>query len=399
MWEKIVAFFMSIIAFFAGLFGIAMGQQNNSEYVYKNYAYGSHERQVMDLYLPEENDGEVGLVLLIHGGGWIAGDKDGYEAALKTCCNDLGFAAAAINYRYISEKIDMYDIIDDIDASLAKIKETAASKGITINKVLLTGSSAGAHLSMLYAYSQKDTAPITPVAVVSNCGPTDLSDENFFFEVKAAYAKEMVTGFIKLNGSTVGCVANRTEVCDEEGKVVEKFDAVLTKKGCDKAADFVNFCDAFGIPVLTLTNVKGYEATMCSEKGIAKAAAKLTYAFANATVAKVNVIIGKAYGTAYVAMNSKAIGADITMAWPNAEIGTMDAKLAAKIMYEGQGADVIDEKAAEYAALQTSALSAAKRGYVDQVVEAADTRKYVIGAFEMLFTKSEDRPDKKHGTV
>ena len=226
-----------------------------------------------------------------------------------------------------------------------------------------------------------------------------IADDNNFFEVKADYAKSMVTGFIKLNGSTVGCVANRTEVCDEEGKVVEKFDAVLTKKGCDKAADFVNFCDAFGIPVLTLTNVKGYEATMCSEKGIAKAAAKLTYAFANATVAKVNVIIGKAYGTAYVAMNSKAIGADITMAWPNAEIGTMDAKLAAKIMYEGQGADVIDEKAAEYAALQTSALSAAKRGYVDQVVEAADTRKYVIGAFEMLFTKSEDRPDKKHGTV
>jgi acetyl-CoA carboxylase carboxyltransferase component len=138
---------------------------------------------------------------------------------------------------------------------------------------------------------------------------------------------------------------------------------------------------------------------MCSEKGIAKAAAKLTYAFANATVPKVNVVIGKAYGTAYVAMNSKAIGADVVMAWPNAEIGTMDAKLAAKIMYEGQGADVINEKAAEYAALQTSVASAAKRGYVDQVVEAADTRKYVIGAFEMLYTKREDRPDKKHGTV
>ena len=226
-----------------------------------------------------------------------------------------------------------------------------------------------------------------------------LADDNNFFEVKANYAKNMVTGFIRLDGVTVGCVANRSEILDEEGNVAEKLDAVLTKQGCEKAADFVNFCDAFSIPVLTLTNVKGYEATMCSEKGIAKAAAKLTYAFANATVAKVNVIIGKAYGTAYVAMNSKAIGADITMAWPNAEIGTMDAKLAAKIMYEGQGADVIDEKAAEYAALQTSALSAAKRGYVDQVVEAADTRKYVIGAFEMLFTKSEDRPDKKHGTV
>ena len=226
-----------------------------------------------------------------------------------------------------------------------------------------------------------------------------LADDNNFFEVKADYAKNMVTGFIRLNGVTVGAVANRCEILDEEGNVSEKLDAVLTKKGCEKAADFVNFCDAFGIPVLTLTNVKGYEATLCSEKGIAKAAAKLTYAFANATVPKVNVVIGKAYGTAYIAMNSKAIGADITMAWPNAEIGTMDSKLAAKIMYEGQGADVINEKAAEYEALATSVTSAAKRGYVDQIIDAADTRKYVIGAFEMLFTKTEDRPAKKHGTV
>ena len=90
--------------------------------------------------------------------------------------------------------------------------------------------------------------------------------------------------------------------------------------------------------------------------------AKLTYAFANATVPKVNVVIGKAYGSAYVAMNSKAIGADFTIAWADAEIGSMDANLAAKIMYDGQGADVIKEKAAEYAALQTSAMGAAKRG-------------------------------------
>ena len=226
-----------------------------------------------------------------------------------------------------------------------------------------------------------------------------ISDNNVFFEVKENYAKEMVTGFIKLNGVTVGAVANRTEVYDEEGKVTDKFDAVLTKKGCEKAADFVNFCDAFEIPVLTLTNVKGYEATLCSEKGIAKAAAKLTAAFAGATVPKVNVIIGKAFGTAYVAMNSKAIGADITMAWPDAQIGTMDAKLAAKIICDGKGADAIDACAKEYAELQNNVTSAARRGYVDQIVEPADTRKYVIGAFEMLFTKREDRPAKKHGTV
>ncbi|MBQ8233781.1 MAG: carboxyl transferase [Lachnospiraceae bacterium] len=226
-----------------------------------------------------------------------------------------------------------------------------------------------------------------------------IADDNDFFELKKDYAPEMVTGFIKLDGITVGAVANRSEVCDEEGKVDKKLGEVLTVKGCEKAADFVNFCDAFNIPVLTLTNVKGYEATVCAEKHIAKAAAKLTYAFANATVPKINVVIGKAYGTAYTAMNSKALGADVVMAWPNAEIGTMDAKLAAKIMYEGKGADVINEKAAEYAALQNNVVSAAKRGYVDMVVEAADTRKYVIGALEMLLTKSEDRPAKKHGTV
>ena len=226
-----------------------------------------------------------------------------------------------------------------------------------------------------------------------------IADNRVFFELKEDYAKDMVTGFIKLNGMTVGCVANRTEVYSAEGEVTDKYDAVLSANGCEKAADFINFCDAFDIPVLSLTNVKGYEATMCGEKRIAKAVAKLTYAFANATVPKVNVVIGKAYGSAYVAMNSKAIGADVTIAWPSAEIGSMDANLAAKIMYEGQGAEVIKEKAAEYAALQTSAAGAAKRGYVDQIIEAADTRKYVIGAFEMLFTKREDRPSKKHGTV
>ena len=242
-------------------------------------------------------------------------------------------------------------------------------------------------------------------AELANCvGDTSvalsiIADDNMFFETKAAYAKEMVTGFIKLNGVTVGAVANRCEVVDEEGKVVEKFDAVLTANGAEKAADFINFCDAFSIPVLSLTNVKGFEATMCSEKKIAKAVAKLTYAFANATVPKVNVIIGQAMGSAYVAMNSKAIGADLTIAWDGAQIGAMDAKTAAQIIYDGQGADVIAEKAKEYEKAQTSAAGAAKRGYVDQIIDAADTRKYVIGAFEMLFTKRDDRPAKKHGTV
>ena len=228
---------------------------------------------------------------------------------------------------------------------------------------------------------------------------SQIADNNEFFEVKAAYAKDMVTGFIRLNGATVGCVANRCEVYNEEGEKTESFENVLSARGCKKAAEFVKFCDAFEIPVLTLANVKGYKATKCSEANIARNAAELTNAFISATVPKVNIVIGEAFGSAYLTMNSKSTGADMVFAWPDAQIGMMDAKLAAKIMYAGADAATINEKAAEYAMLQSSALSAAKRGYVDTIIEAEDTRKYVIGAFEMLFTKREDRPSKKHGTV
>ena len=228
---------------------------------------------------------------------------------------------------------------------------------------------------------------------------SNIADDQDFVETKADYAKEMVTGFLKLNGTTVGAVANRTEVYDEDGKKAEEFDAVLTARGARKAARFVKFCDAFNIPVLTLTNVTGFKADKHSERCIATAVAEMTHAFADATVPKVNVIIGKAYGSAYVAMNSKAVGADMTYAWEDASIGMMDAKLAAKIMYADADAATIGEKAAEYASLQESVQSAAARGYVDTIISAEDTRKYVIGAFEMLFTKREDRPAKKHGTV
>ncbi len=234
---------------------------------------------------------------------------------------------------------------------------------------------------------------------------SDIADDNMFVEIKSEFAKEMVTGFIKINGATIGCVANRTVVYDENGEASEKFAPVLTVKGAEKAAEFVTFCDAYEIPVLTLTNVKGFEANVCAEKRIAKAVAKLTYAFAEASVPKVNVITGEAYGSAYVAMNSKTLGADMTYAWDTASIGMMDASLAAKIMYADEIAASADAsatvaaKAAEYTALQSSVESAAARGYVDTVIKAEDTRKYVAAAFEMLYTKREDRPMKKHGTV
>ncbi len=227
---------------------------------------------------------------------------------------------------------------------------------------------------------------------------SEISDGHAFFETKAAFAKNMVTGFVKLNGMTVGAVANCSEVYDRDGNKTETFDKSLTAKGCNKAADFIRFCDAFSIPVLSLTNVTGFKNTMCSEKNLARALAGMTAAFAQTTSGRVNLITGEAYGSACVFMNSKSIGADFVYAWENAKIGMMDAGLAAKIMYPDANADEIKAKADEYGTLQDSAVAAAKRGYVDRIIAPADSRKYLVAAFELLYTKSVNTPDRKHGT-
>lgn len=227
---------------------------------------------------------------------------------------------------------------------------------------------------------------------------SEIADDHIFFETKKDYAKDMVTGFLRLNGTTVGAVANCTQVYDEEGKITEEFSNVLSARGCNKAAEFVTFCDAFDIPVLSVVNVKGYQAKLCSENNLAKAMARVTCAFASADVPKVSLIAGDAYGSAYVSMNSKSIGADLVYAWPGAKAGMMDASLAVKIMYPDAGADELLVKEKEYDSLQSSIQTAARRGYVDLIIEPEDTRKYLVAAFEMLYTKSDAGSYKKHGT-
>lgn len=222
-----------------------------------------------------------------------------------------------------------------------------------------------------------------------------ISDNNFFIETKKDFAKGVVTGFIKLDGATTGVIGNQAK--DSDGKLCV---------GCaTKAAEFVKFCDAFEIPVLTFTNVKSFKADINNEKKIADAAAKLAYAFADATVPKVNVLIGAAYGTPALVFNSKAVGADIVYAWPDAQFSTMDAEEAVKIIYADEIAKAKDqvkfiaEKKEEFIKTQSSSEAAAKRGYIDDIIEADATRKRVIAAFEMLYTKREYRLDKKHGSV
>lgn len=238
-----------------------------------------------------------------------------------------------------------------------------------------------------------DTMKADPRYVLS-----EIADDHIFFETKKSFAKNMVTGFIRLNGMTIGAVANCSAIYDEEGKKTEEFSMGLTASGCDKATDFIQFCDAYSIPVLSLTNVEGFATTKCAEKRLAKSLARMTYAFANASCAKVNLITGTAYGSPFVSMNSKAIGADLVYAWADAKVGMMDAKLAAKIMYPNADAAELNEKASAYEALQSSVESAAKRGYVDLILDPVDTRRYLVAAFEMLYTKYVSTPEKKHGT-
>ena len=217
---------------------------------------------------------------------------------------------------------------------------------------------------------------------------TNIADDLVFYEIKKAYAPDMKIGFIRMNGVTVGVVANA--------------DKTLTSAGMYKAARFVRFCDAFSIPILTLVDVKNFAATIEEEKTISSAAAKLSFAFSDATVEKVTVVTGEAYGSAYIAMDSKSLGADMVYAWPAAKIGMMDAVMAARIMYADEIAASPDkaarekEIAKEYTELQGSALAAARRGYIDDIIEPDATRKRVIAAFEMLAEKAEDRPGRKH---
>lgn len=231
----------------------------------------------------------------------------------------------------------------------------------------------------------------------------DIADAGSFIELKKDYGMDIVTAFIKLNGVTTGAIANRRKYNGADGKVISEFDGRMSAQACEKAAGFVKLCDAFGIPLLTLVDVEGFAADK-NESRLGKAAAKLAFAFADATVPKISVIAGKAYGSAYIAMNSKHVGADMVFAYSDAKVGTMDSELAVQIMYADEIAKDSSGKkkadmAAQYDALAQSAASAAARGYVDQIIEKPDTRKHIIYAFEMLYTKRETRLSKKHGTV
>lgn len=221
-------------------------------------------------------------------------------------------------------------------------------------------------------------------------------DSDSFFEVHKNFAENIVVGFARLAGKSIGIVGNQPAVLA----------GVLDINSSTKAARFVRFCDCFNIPLLVLVDVPGFlPGTQQEWNGIISNGAKLLYAFSEATVPRITVITRKAYGGAYDVMNSKHIGADMNYAWPSAEIAVMGAKGAAEIIYKKEISEAknpqekLIEKTEEYTKKFSNPYIAAGRGYIDEVIMPSETRKKLITAFEMLKNKVVKPPRKKHGNI
>ena len=205
-----------------------------------------------------------------------------------------------------------------------------------------------------------------------------LADNGVFIETKKGYSHDVVTGFAQIGGETVAIVANKEKA--------------LTWKGAEKAAKLVTFANAYDLPVITVADVTSYKNTECTESHMPTSAAKLAYAYANADVPMITVV-KNALGTAGLSFGAKALGADVVYAFNNSKIGVMDAAQAAKVVADG------DAEAEKKFASENTALAAAKRGYVDEIIAPEETRQRIAAALQMLGYKSVYRPDKKSGTV
>jgi propionyl-CoA carboxylase beta chain len=225
---------------------------------------------------------------------------------------------------------------------------------------------------------------------------TKVVDEGYFLEVHKHFAKNIVVGFARLNGRSVGIVANQPQVLA----------GCLNIEASIKAARFIRFCDAFNIPVVTFVDVPGFlPGTEQEWRGIITHGAKLMYAYAEATVPKITLITRKAYGGAYDVMSSKHLRGDINMAYPTAEIAVMGAEGAVNIIFRSAIANAKDQAAErtrltqDYEAKFANPYNAAELGYVDEVIEPATTRKRLIDSLEMLKNKRDSNPPKKHGNI
>ena len=225
---------------------------------------------------------------------------------------------------------------------------------------------------------------------------TEVLDDNDFFEYHSSWAQNIVCGFGRLNGRSVGIVGNQPMVLA----------GVLDIQAAEKASRVVRTCDAFNIPLITFVDVPGFLPGVDQEYGgIIRHGAKLLYAYCEATVPRIQVITRKAYGGAYVVMDSKSVGSDLSLAWPSAELAVMGPQGAVEIVYrreieaasdpEARRVELVDEYTEKFA----SPYVAAERGFIDEVIDPAETRSRLISGLEVLSTKRSDIPQRKHGNV
>lgn len=254
-----------------------------------------------------------------------------------------------------------------------------------------------------YEASDESRPKLNDIIPENNSQPYDIrevideiADENTFLEVHKSFAENIVVGFARLGGKSIGIVANQPAFLA----------GVLDINSSVKGARFVRFCDSFNIPLLVLEDVPGFLPGTDQEwNAIITNGAKLLYSFCEATVPRITVITRKAYGGAYDVMNSKHIGADMNYAWPSAEIAVMGAKGAAEIIFKRDISTAADpnqrwlEKEKEYSDIFANPYRAAERGFIDEVIEPSETRKKLIKAFRMLENKVVNNPRKKHGNI
>ncbi|MDE3065906.1 MAG: methylmalonyl-CoA carboxyltransferase, partial [Acidobacteriota bacterium] len=225
---------------------------------------------------------------------------------------------------------------------------------------------------------------------------TSVVDGGDYMEVHATYAQQITCGFARIDGHTVGIVGNQPAVLA----------GVLDIESSEKAARFVRTCDAFNVPIVTFVDVPGFMPGVDQEyNGIIRHGAKLLYAFCESTVPRISVITRKAYGGAYVVMNSKSIGADLAFAWPTAELAVMGASGAVEIVHRRELSAAEDpaamraEMIEDYEERYSTPYIAAERGFVDDVIDPADTRRIIARSLDLLRGKREELPKRKHGNV
>ena len=214
-----------------------------------------------------------------------------------------------------------------------------------------------------------------------------LVDDGCFVELRTGWASNIVTGFASLGGYAVGVVANQPM------SIAGTLDIAASQKG----ARFVNFCDAFGLPLITLVDTPGfYPGKDLEWRGMIRHGAQLAFAYARATVPRVAVVLRKSYGGAYIVMDSKTMGNDVYLAWPSAELAVMGAEQAARILRRGADADEVADYVSDYEDTYLNPYVAAERGYVDSVIDPADTRRELIDTLDMLSTKRERLRQRRH---